>query len=970
MNRLLFVFAFCCLAVGSHAQNCQSLNFPAAIADSCEGAPLLCGNYLEQYCGSNAGLTDDAFGQTSGFLRFSSCFEEASLRIQVFDCHPGSTGLIFSIREEDCNPLSAPLATDTILNNTTDTISATNLTALLPYVLAVSGIQGSQCNFNIQVLEGVGTALPGPVSCQCSGGGIQGPNHICSGAPVMYSFEGLICNFTFGLPVGGNGEYCPPQSACPGSLDSIVMEWHIPEVMHFVGDSTGSTVTIALDSNYMGLDTLRLDSVWVSWKLVSTQPVDSLAFCDCAEVNCSGGAPLVFPITIGFEHEFYACELSCAEPVCIVNGIEYTSPGVYSYVDGCTKVEVNITQKFEAPIVLNKTICLGDVAILTVTNSDPAFTYTWNTGAVGPSISVSPLVNTTYVVTAVHSSGNCTLNGSAVLSVITPAQENVGQVGVLTCLTPCINYFGTDYCQPGQYQIQIPGCILRTFSIGSDPTLEQVVQPSVTICEGQCVDFFGQQICSTQLATHTQNCTTYTRQIIVEPRDTIFEGVVGAVTCEQPCFTYDGVEYCAPGQYKRETACETRYFQIEFQKKVTDLGTVGVLTCKEPCLTYNGITCCEADEYQWEDSCEVRIFRVDSNFVKPAVEKPVIDCSPANTHFIVAFTISGLPPFTVDEEALAGSVFLSDPLPNGSDYAFIVKHDNGCETIVSGTYDCAQFCASTPGKLSDELLHGCAGQGSLALVSIQPPTLAPGDVLVYHLQTADGYIVASNNSGTFTFDPATMDPEETYFASCVVGPPDASGLPNPTDFCTDTSTQQPLVFHQLPAVTVAGDTSFCELDAVLLTADGAETYQWNTGSTESVLELPAAVPEQSGWYKVRGWSEFSCFADDSLYVEIFPTDSKNCCKPQIPNAFTPNGDGANDGFMPLIGDCSPLVYAELRIYSRWGDLVFRSDKEALRWDGNYPGGDPAGSDTYVFTFRYRLFGEDEKTEKGEVTLLR
>jgi gliding motility-associated-like protein len=130
------------------------------------------------------------------------------------------------------------------------------------------------------------------------------------------------------------------------------------------------------------------------------------------------------------------------------------------------------------------------------------------------------------------------------------------------------------------------------------------------------------------------------------------------------------------------------------------------------------------------------------------------------------------------------------------------------------------------------------------------------------------------------------------------------------------------------------------------------------------------VPEQSGWYKVRGWSEFSCFADDSLYVEIFPTDSKNCCKPQIPNAFTPNGDGANDGFMPLIGDCSPLVYAELRIYSRWGDLVFRSDKEALRWDGNYPGGDPAGSDTYVFTFRYRLFGEDEKTEKGEVTLLR
>ncbi|MCC7464840.1 MAG: gliding motility-associated C-terminal domain-containing protein [Saprospiraceae bacterium] len=970
MNRLLFVFAFCCLAAVSHAQNCQNLNFPAAPADSCEVAPLLCGNYLEQYCGSNAGLTDDAFGLASGFLRFSSCFEEASLQVQVFNCSPGSSGLIFSIREEDCNPQSAPLATGTILANTTDTLSATNLSALLPYVLAVSGLQGSQCDFNIQVLGGVGTALPGLVSCQCTGGGIEGPDHICSGAPVMFSFEGLACNFTFGLPVGGNGEYCPPQSACPGSLDSIVIEWHIPDVMHFVGDSTGAVVTIALDSNYMGLDTLRFDSVWVTWKLVSTTPVDSLAFCDCAEVNCSGGAPLVFPITIGFEQELYACELSCATPVCVVRGIEYTSPGGYSYVDGCLGVTVSITQKFEEPIVLNHNICLGDVAFLEVINYDTSFTYTWSTGAVGPSISVSPMVTTTYTVTAVHSSGNCIFSSAAVVMVTPPLQQNVGQVGVLTCLTPCINYFGTNYCQPGQYQLQIPGCIVRTFSIGSDPTLEQIVQPTVTICEGQCVDFFGQQICSSQLATHTQNCTTYTRQIIVIPRDTIFEGVVGTVTCEQPCFTYNGVEYCAPGQYKTETVCETRYFQIGFQKKVTDLGMVGLITCKEPCLMYNGTEYCEAKEYQLEDSCEIRIFRVDSNFVKPSVEKPVIDCSPANTHFTVAFTISGLPPFRVDEENLTGSVYLSDPLPNGSDYAFIVKHDNGCEIIVSGTYDCAQFCASTPGKLSDAVLHGCAGQTSLAVVSVQPPNLAPGDVLVYHLQTADGHIVASNDSGAFSFDPATMDPEETYFASCVVGPADVNGLPNPTDVCTDTSTQQPMIFHQLPAVMVNGDTSLCELDAILLMAGGAETYLWNTGNTTSELEIPAAEPEQTGWYKVRGWSEYQCFADDSLFVEVFPSDSKNCCKPQIPNAFTPNGDGANDGFMPLVSDCSPLVYAELRIYSRWGDLVFRSDKEKLRWDGNYPGGDPAGSDTYVFTFRYRLSGEDEKTEKGEITLLR
>lgn len=970
MNRFLFVLVFCCTAAFSSAQNCQNFNFPTAIADSCQYAPLLCGSYLDQYCGSNAGLTDDAFGLASGFMRISSCFEDMSLQIQVFDCNPGSSGLVFSIREEDCNPQPVPLALDTILANTTDTLSVSNITSLLPYVMAISGVQGSQCSFNIQVLSGIGTASPGPVTCDCSGGGIDGPNHICSGAPVTYTLQGLMCNFTFGLPIGGNGEYCPPETACPGSLDSMVIKWHIPSVMHFVGDSTGLEVTIALDSNYMGLDTIRLDSIWVSWHLVSYEPTDSLAFCECSAISCEGGSLSAFQISIGAEKEFFFCQLSCAEPVCIVDGVEYTSPGVYTYQIGCKITVVTITQKFEEPIVPTVSICEGDEAILTVINFDPSFIYSWDTGAGGPSIVVSPIVTTMYHVTAVHITGNCVYTTPALVVVEPFLAENVGQVGVITCLNPCFNYLGTNYCQPGQHTIQLGPCHTRTFSIGFDPSIPTVVQPSVTICEGQCVDFFGQQICTSQLAMHTEGCTTYTRQIIVEPRDTTYKGLVGWINCEQPCLNYEGTIYCTPGVYKKETECETTFFEIQFEKLVKNMGVVGVLTCKNPCVTFEGIEYCKAQEIEKFDSCYIYKYKVDTNFIKPAVGKPMLDCLPTNTHFTVSFNVTGNPPFQVGEQILSDSFYLSDPQPNGTAYAFIVKHDNGCEVIVNGVYDCAQFCASNPGQLAGEVVHGCAGQSNVSVVTVQPPDLSPGDVLVYHLSNASGAVVASNDSGIFAFDPATMYIDSTYFVSCVVGPPDINGLPNPTETCTDTSTQQPVVFHLLPALSITGDSAICELDPILLTASGAQIYQWNTGVFGPVLEIPAATPDQSGLYTVKGWSEYGCFAEDSSNVEVFPADSKNCCKPQIPNAFTPNGDGANDSFAPLISDCSPLVFAEMRIYSRWGELVYRSDKDQLRWDGTNAGGEPAGSDTYVFTFRYRLLGEDEKTEKGEITLLR
>lgn len=88
----------------------------------------------------------------------------------------------------------------------------------------------------------------------------------------------------------------------------------------------------------------------------------------------------------------------------------------------------------------------------------------------------------------------------------------------------------------------------------------------------------------------------------------------------------------------------------------------------------------------------------------------------------------------------------------------------------------------------------------------------------------------------------------------------------------------------------------------------------------------------------------------------------------MPNAFTPNGDGSNDVFGPAYKGEIFAQY-QLRIFTRWGDLVFESRSPAQGWNGTL-GEQALPSDVYVFVFDYRLTDGHEGQDTGDVTLLR
>lgn len=98
----------------------------------------------------------------------------------------------------------------------------------------------------------------------------------------------------------------------------------------------------------------------------------------------------------------------------------------------------------------------------------------------------------------------------------------------------------------------------------------------------------------------------------------------------------------------------------------------------------------------------------------------------------------------------------------------------------------------------------------------------------------------------------------------------------------------------------------------------------------------------------------------------------NCPVYQLPNVFTPNGDNQNDLLQPRIRCFVERV--DLKIYNRWGQLVFETDNPDIDWDGRNLNGEDLPAGTYFYigqVFERRLAGTvpSESPVSGYVELV-
>jgi gliding motility-associated-like protein len=133
------------------------------------------------------------------------------------------------------------------------------------------------------------------------------------------------------------------------------------------------------------------------------------------------------------------------------------------------------------------------------------------------------------------------------------------------------------------------------------------------------------------------------------------------------------------------------------------------------------------------------------------------------------------------------------------------------------------------------------------------------------------------------------------------------------------------------------------------------TYTWAfEGGTPATSN--AAQPNESICYEVPGTYKVELLAEGctAATLDIVVRQSAE----QFPNAFTPDGDGNNDRFRPIV-QC-PVEEYHLEVFNRWGALVFESFDYDTPWDGT-SNGEAAPVDVYVYRVQFYTYRDGVRT---------
>ena len=188
------------------------------------------------------------------------------------------------------------------------------------------------------------------------------------------------------------------------------------------------------------------------------------------------------------------------------------------------------------------------------------------------------------------------------------------------------------------------------------------------------------------------------------------------------------------------------------------------------------------------------------------------------------------------------------------------------------------------------------------------------------------------------------------------------------DYCFSSDAVS-IFFNPLPENILEEEITTCfvtDVDPVVLSASNfGSSYLWSTGEQTASIEV-----DEPGLYSINITTPFGC--ESTFYTEVYEL----CIGPYIyvPNSFTPNSDGINDGWK---ADGIFIIDFEIQVFNRWGEVVFESTDVNEVWQGNDQKGNhfaPSGVYTYQLRFKY-LVNEagaisDWNERKGQVTLVR
>lgn len=149
-----------------------------------------------------------------------------------------------------------------------------------------------------------------------------------------------------------------------------------------------------------------------------------------------------------------------------------------------------------------------------------------------------------------------------------------------------------------------------------------------------------------------------------------------------------------------------------------------------------------------------------------------------------------------------------------------------------------------------------------------------------------------------------------------------------------------------------------------LNGSGGELYHWSpaAGLSNPDIANPVAMVQAATYYVLTAYTSMGCATTDTIKIEAYKGPMI-----YVPNAFTPNGDQVNDRFRIKAVGITEFYF--LRIYNRYGQLVYSANGPLDGWDGTVNGqAQPAG--TYVWMLKGKDFTGQVHAQQGTLTLIR
>lgn len=561
------------------------------------------------------------------------------------------------------------------------------------------------------------------------------------------------------------------------------------------------------------------------------------------------------------------------------------------------------------------------------------------------------------------------------LTVLAPVNEHFS---AQICDGESFEIGGNYYNQSGTYNLAYTaqnGCdSMVTFQLEVMPEVSTFLDKK--ICRGDSMLFHGTYLSEAGLYTQTlsndQGCdSTVTLSLkLLTP----VEKYVAATICEGESYTWDGATYQEAGQYQStytgSNGCDsTIYFALE------------VLSMPNTILD---VEICEGETYEM----------AGTDYNSTGIYQKVLTAENGCDSLVnLDLTVLQSVEHEITADLCAGEVyeFAGDEYFGAGTHTATFTAANGCDSTVTlnlNVYESVQVQeAYTICEGDSVLVNGnyvsSAGlytaqyqtvNGCDSLVEVQVQVLTSPEIWVEDAEICTGEHVQLEAFGGNQYQWYPADG-----LSCIDCPNPIASPAQTTTYtvtsagCMDAvvSTQITVQVHELPEVEAGEDRSITYGQPLALTAPPATNdlyISWETPNEVICDDCPNEVevmPEESVEFRLTVINEWGCEGTDELFVEV----RTECIEKDffIPNIISPNGDGSNDYFYVEPQIQSNLRY--LRIYDRWGELIFSSTDFGDKWDGRFRGQalDPG---VYVYYMEAICPNSRPFTKVGNITVLK